>query len=706
MATTTSKETSDIKMMRRDTLGTLGLGTVLDVFRNGRLPADPAELVSSVFGPAGDRGALVISGASGIVGAGKMMQLGARLEPFGVPIVGLDMPGAPDGISRQYPGLVRAFGKDGADKILGNMVRLTYDGKSLPDQLKPLRPKFLLEAIPEILEIKRAHYEMFRASYPDIQIRSVTSGFPASQLGVGIAHPAFPHEINKVFEVVEDEPSDVTKLFWALGLVPVPVSDDWSFVLDVLFCGITLAAVRYHRMTNTPVWKIDKYVRKHIGPNPVRAHDAIGAKGATFLTWSCLHHLAGEYGPLFEPTPEFVQHKDSGQDWYPPNHFRPVVDFPFDDDDEAEFLDWILGPLVQMTSLMLKEERAHLGLMNAMGELCAQFRRGILAMIRDLGTTRAIATVERYHKHHPEAAKGDSWYPAALERISDPEWQQLYVNAEHDGKVGVVTISRESYNGDVDAELNRAIDWLKAEKIDRVILTSDFHLSTQMVGADTNEFFPALDSEEEGARIAGDWSRTARRLDAEFAVSVGFVPGKRCLGGYLELMTHCHYLVTLDDTSLGFPEVTLPVVPGMEGCHWPFRKTNADGWMKLLQLLLTGRPVSGANATGWLVDFAGPMEEALEAAWSIASGGDHRIAKRELVREIVPGVTDAMPELPPAGSPATQGARAAIVATVRDACSVNLADSLDVQTRHAAGFLRSDLCRKGRVGDERSRTLI
>jgi len=30
------------------------------------------------------------------------------------------------------------------------------------------------------------------------------------------------------------------------------------------------------------------------------------------------------------------------------------------------------------------------------------------------------------------------------------------------------------------------------------------------------------------------------------------------------------------------PEVTLPVVPGMEGCHWPFRKADPSDHKKLL----------------------------------------------------------------------------------------------------------------------------
>jgi hypothetical protein len=419
------------------------------------------------------------------------MQLGARLEPFGVRVVGLDFPGAPDGIGAQYPGLLAAFGPQGAAKVMSNIVRLTYDGKTLPSELVNMKPRFLLEAIPEILDVKLAHFEMFRKAFPGIEIRSVTSGFPASVLGVGIAHPAFPHEINKLYETVEDEPSAITKMLWALGLVPVPVGDHWSFVLDVLFCGITLAGLKYRHATNMPYWKIDKYVRKHVGPNPFRAHDAIGAAGANFLTWSCLHHLAQEYGPVFDPGPELTERQETGDNWYPPNHFRPLVDWSLDAEATETFRTWILGPLYQMTSLLLKEERGHLSHMNQIGEICAQFRKGILATIRSEGAERVVRTVEAYHRLEPAAAE-KGWYPEVFEHIGTPEWQQLYVNAEHDGDVGVVSLGRESYSHEVDEELNRALDWLKAAGVTRVILTGDFHLATQMVGADTSDFYPAL----------------------------------------------------------------------------------------------------------------------------------------------------------------------------------------------------------------------
>ena len=691
------------KVMRETTLETIGLGKVIDIFREGRLPVGPGEAVDRVFGDATERGSMVISGASGIVGAGKTMQLGSRLAPYGVKIVALDFPGAPDGIGQQYQGLARAFGREGADAIMRNIIRLNYDGRSLPDELAGFRPRFLLEAIPEILELKRAHYKVFRDTFPEIEIRSVTSGFPASELGVGVAHPAFPHEINKIWEVVEDEPSAITQLLWALGLTPVAVSDNWSFVLDVLFCGVTLAASRYGTASNMPAWKVDKFTRKLVGPNPLRAHDAIGTKGATFLTWSCLHHLAEMYGPLFQPTAEIEERKETGQSWYPPNHFRPLVDWSMDREQAEEFESWILGPLFQMTSLMLHEQRGHLTHINAIGELCAQFRRGILAVIRDAGSERVIGRVEAYHRLHP-AAREAAWHPEVFEAIGGADWQQLYVNAEHDGSVGVVTISRESMNDDVDRELNRAFDWLRAEGIENLILTGDFHLSTQMVGADTSAIYPALESVDEGVRLTKAWSSTARRLDSDFATAVGFIGGKRCLGGMLELMVHCVHLVAADDARFGFPEVTLPIVPGVEGCHWTIRKSPPADRPKVLRMLLTGQEVKARDAVGWLIDHAGPIDGALQVAWNLANGRSEGIAKRELERGAFDLAIEAG-ELPEADSPATETARAAIAACARDACGTDLGEALDVQCRHAAEFIASKSCRKGVIGTDYTKTM-
>jgi enoyl-CoA hydratase/carnithine racemase len=380
------------------------------------------------------------------------------------------------------------------------------------------------------------------------------------------------------------------------------------------------------------------------------------------------------------------------------------VDWRLGDDEWDEFETWILGPLFQMTSLMLHEGRGHLAHMNAIGELCAQFRKGILAMMREKGPDGVMATVEAYHALHPAAAEA-AWAPDAIGSMNSVDWMQLYVNAEHDGDVGVVTLSRESYNWDVDAELNRALDWLNAEGIERVIVTGDFHISTQMVGADTGDFYPALEDVEAGLAITNGWSRTARRLHDDFQVSVALVHGKRCLGGMLELLLHCHYVVAVDDTRFGFPEVTLPVVPGMEGCHWPLRRAAKDDWPKVLRLLLSGSPVKAADAVGWLIDHSAPLEDALQMAWSVASGGPG-LPRRPLEEGPLSELPGDVANLPEPHSPAMEVARAAIMDCVRAAGGVPLAEALGIQARMAAEFLAGPACRKGVVGAEYTKTMV
>jgi enoyl-CoA hydratase/carnithine racemase len=223
------------------------------------------------------------------------------------------------------------------------------------------------------------------------------------------------------------------------------------------------------------------------------------------------------------------------------------------------------------------------------------------------------------------------------------------------------------------------------------------------VGADTTEFYPALSDEESGFAVSRDWSLTARRLHDEFATSVGLINGKRCMGGMLELMMHCHFLVAVETAAVGMPEVTLPVVPGMEGCHWPFRRADAEQWPKLLGLLLEGRPISASDTVGWLVDFAGPLADGLQVAWQIASGGEHGVARRAVVERPLDVSAVQVPYLNESASP--EG-RKAIIDTVRAACGAGLSDALEVQARHSGGFMTHDACRKGVIGTAHRKTMV
>ena len=151
------------------------------------------------------------------------------------------------------------------------------------------------------------------------------------------------------------------------------------------------------------------------------------------------------------------------------------------------------------------------------------------------------------------------------------------------------------------------------------------------------------------------------------------------------------------------PEVTLPVVPGMEGCHWPFRKARVGDRPKLLDVLLSGRPVDAEAAVGWLIDFAGSTEESLRMAWQIATEGEQGpIPRRTVIEEALKEIPQEI-NLPDTGNPATGAARKAIMDCIQESCGSSLSEALTVQARHSAGFMSSRFCREGVIGAEAAR---
>ena len=171
------------------------------------------------------------------------------------------------------------------------------------------------------------------------------------------------------------------------------------------------------------------------------------------------------------------------------------------------------------------------------------------------------------------------------------------------------------------------------------------------------------------------------------------------MGGMLELMMHCHQLVAVEDTLLAMPEVTIPVLPGMEGCHWPFRKADAEGRKKLLRLVLEGRPVKAADASGWLVDHAGTLENAVRTAWQVMEQDAAALKPRPFAEGPV-----ETPDAAEAGLALVDGplkeARAAIARCVAEACNAPVDLAFTVQARHSAAFMTGSLCRKGRLGSD------
>ena len=66
------------------------------------------------------------------------------------------------------------------------------------------------------------------------------------------------------------------------------------------------------------------------------------------------------------------------------------------------------------------------------------------------------------------------------------------------------------------------------------------------------------------------------------------------LGGGLELAMACHMRIVSNNAKLGLPELNLGIIPGFAGTQ---RLPQLVGTAKAYELILTGEPISGEEAT-------------------------------------------------------------------------------------------------------------
>jgi enoyl-CoA hydratase len=107
------------------------------------------------------------------------------------------------------------------------------------------------------------------------------------------------------------------------------------------------------------------------------------------------------------------------------------------------------------------------------------------------------------------------------------------------------------------------------------------------------------------------WERIAAVRKPVIAAVRGFA-----LGGGCELAMSCDLIVAGDDAQFGQPEINLGVMPGAGGTQ---RLTRAIGRARAMDLILTGRTISAAEAeTMGLVSRVVPAEATLSAALELA----------------------------------------------------------------------------------------
>ncbi len=174
-----------------------------------------------------------------------------------------------------------------------------------------------------------------------------------------------------------------------------------------------------------------------------------------------------------------------------------------------------------------------------------------------------------------------------VERVSENSVQLL---------LDVAGKSVNVFNRRVFADLEAALDHLKADLSIKLVFVHSAKLSKPIAGADLNEF-TAIHTAEEARAISALGQRIFGKLADLPATTIIVVQGS-CLGGGLEFALACDYRLLIDHpkTQLGLPEVELGLIPGWGGTQ---RLPRRVGLENALQVILGGRRLDARQALRW-----------------------------------------------------------------------------------------------------------
>ncbi len=203
------------------------------------------------------------------------------------------------------------------------------------------------------------------------------------------------------------------------------------------------------------------------------------------------------------------------------------------------------------------------------------------------------------------------------------------VRVRRDGGVAWVTLDRPPLNVFTIAlcgELDAALATLQTDTALRLIVLEGAG-RVFSAGVDVGEHLgdsigPMLDA----------FTRMSLRV-LEGDVPVMAVVQGAALGGACELVSLCDLAIVAEDAKLGVPEITLGVVPPIGAAAFP----AFIGRQRAAALVLTGEPITGAEAAAWgLVWKSVPAERLREEAAAVAGTSESkgaaglRFARRSL----------------------------------------------------------------------------
>jgi enoyl-CoA hydratase len=195
-------------------------------------------------------------------------------------------------------------------------------------------------------------------------------------------------------------------------------------------------------------------------------------------------------------------------------------------------------------------------------------------------------------------------------------FENLIISVEN--KIAIVTLNRpnklNALNKSTLEELHVAFTHFEQDDLVQAIILTGSGDKAFVAGADISEF--AHFSPVEGTKLAAEGHEKVFNLIENLTKPVIAAIHGYVLGGGLELALACHFRIASDNAKIGFPEVTLGLIPGYGGTQ---RLPRLIGKGRAMEMILTAStiPANVAREYG-LVNHVVPHDQLMPFTRQIA----------------------------------------------------------------------------------------
>lgn len=523
-----------------------------------------------------------------------------------------------------------------------------------------------IEAVPERLDVKsQVLRELEAALPPEAIIGTNTSGILISELAQFLSrrdrflgtHFFNPPAVMKLVEVVvgpetsEAAVNSVMEFLRAAGKVPVRVKDSVGFVVNriegpelLYFCLLADRGVAAPQ-------EVDAFFRSQGLPmGPYELMDYVGLDVVHDILQYFASRLSRDYGKC-RTIGELVSRGQlgmkSGRGFYEWSGGKAKIDLSRQT-DKVSLMDVMLLEVNEAVKLLEEgvaspddiETAVKLGLNRPFGPisvaksvtssearerleaLAREFDCGVFAPARSIAEGRLRDAVEGRLAPSPAQrapAPAQAQAPPAQPSGTSPYGEYKYLRVSRAGdRVLRIALNRPKLNlinPELLDELGSVLDRVRDDpEVFVVLVTGEGGVLS--AGADLSTFVADPVQFSEFSRKG---ERVFRKIVELPKVTVAEIKGY-ALGGGLELALACDIRLSTPDAVLGFPEVTLGILPGWGGTQ---RLPRLIGMSRAMEMILTGRRITGkeAHEIGLVASLLGgdPDGEAISYANSIAT---------------------------------------------------------------------------------------